>query len=214
MKQYDAYLFDWDGTLARTLPVWLTAIQDGYAQYGITATVEEIGSRLGDWQATVEPLPVAVRDRFREQAEATANAQLAKPPLYKDALELLQALKAANKKLALITTTKREAIDMVLSHHELVPLFDIVITGDEVAQHKPSPEGIFAALNHLGIEKDRAVMLGDSDKDLGAAKNASVDSVLFYPESHKIIHSKTHLESFGPVKVVTAWSELMRGAKA
>lgn len=208
MKTYDAYLFDWDGTLAQTLPIWVATIQEGYARYGVTATAEEIGPLLGDWHATSQPIPSAERTHFREWAESTANAQLAKPPLYEDALALLQTLKAANKKLALITTTKREAIDVVLSHHELIPIFDLVITGDEVSAHKPDPEGILFALKTFGIEKTRAVMLGDSDKDLGAAQNAGIDSILFYPESHKLVHDRTFLESFNPIRTVANWSEL------
>jgi len=208
MKTYDAYLFDWDGTLAQTLPIWVAAIQEGYAWYGIEATAEEIGPLLGDWQATSQPIPSAERTHFREWTESMANAQLSKPPLYEDAIPLLRALKTANKKLALITTTKREAIDIVLSHHELVLLFDLVITGDEVSAHKPSPEGILFALKSFGIEKTRAVMLGDSDKDLGAAQNAGIDSILFYPESHKLVHDRAFLESFNPTLTIANWSEL------
>lgn len=214
MKQYDAYLFDWDGTLANTLSVWMTAIQRHYKQFDIHMTALEIGPLLGDWAATCQPVPAQDRAAFRAVVEEEAGKNLHRLPLYPGVVELLQNLKTQHKKLVLITTTKREVIDMVLAHHELIDYFDLIITGDEVQAHKPDPEGILFTLKRLGVAKDRAVMIGDSDKDLNAASNAGIDSILFYPKEHEAIHNLTHLQSFRPVATIRTWGELTVGIPA
>ena len=74
--------------------------------------------------------------------------------------------------------------------------------------HKPDPEGILSALEHLGVAKEKAVMLGDTDKDLGAAKNAGIDSILFYPKIHQQFYERQEFEAFEPAFVLESWNEL------
>lgn len=205
MKTYDAYLFDCDGTVVHTLDIWIDACQQVLTNHGVDVSRLEIGKRLGKWELMLAGVPEEEFDAAVQEVSAIAFPQVAKAPLYPGIEELLLHLKEEHKKLALITATDREVIDLVLAHHNLVELFDLVITADDITEHKPDPEGILFALKTFGVAKDRAVMLGDSDKDLGAAQNAGIDSILFYPESHESVHDKTYLESFGPVQTIHAW---------
>lgn len=179
MKNYDAYLFDWDGTLSNSLDIWLNALQQTLAKHGVHIGRQETATRLGVWELMLEGVPEAEFEAAKEEVTAIAHPQMITVPLYPDVALMLQTLKGRNKKIALITASGREVIDLVLAHHELVNYFDIIITGSDVQQHKPDPEGIKVVLEHFGIDKSKAVMLGDSDKDLGAAQNAGIDSILF-----------------------------------
>ena len=204
---YDAFLFDCDGTLLHTLDIWIDACDTVLKNHGVHVSRQEIGARLGQWELMLEGIPEDKFAQAQQEVAAIAHPQAATAPLYPGVEALLARLKAQHKKLALITASDREVIDLVLAHHNLVSYFDLVITGSDITVHKPDPEGILFALRTFGIPNERAVMIGDSDKDLGAAKNADVDSVLFYPESHKIIHQKTFLESFGPKYVIADWAD-------
>lgn len=208
MKTYDAYLFDCDGTVVHTLDIWIDACHQVLADHGVDVPRSEIGKRLGKWELMLAGIPAEEFDAAVKEVGAIAFPQVAKAPLYSGIEALLSRLKREHKKLALITATDREVIDLVLAHHNLVDLFDLVITADDITEHKPDPEGILFALKTFGVEKTRAVMLGDSDKDLGAAQNAGIDSILFYPESHKLVHDRVFLESFNPTLTVAKWSEL------
>lgn len=208
MDKYDAYLFDWDGTLSHTLDIWMGATHDVLAQYGVVLSREEIGARLGVWDTMLAGVPADKREDAKAKIVAIAHPQMTQAPLYPGVESMLQALKDQNKKLALITASAREIIDIVLAHHNLLDMFNLVITSDDVKTNKPDPEGILFVLDSFGTDKDRAVMLGDSDKDLGAAQNAGIDSILFYPESHQLVHERRFLESFKPVRTITAWSDL------
>lgn len=210
MKDYDAYLFDWDGTLGCTIEVWLDVLEEVITDMGGTPDRPYLARTFGDWRS---PLKCGVDEsRFDEMQKAVVVAGLKRMPdvdLYPHAAEYLYALKKRNKKLALITSSVRETMDILMHKHQLSELFDIIITAHDVKAHKPDPEGLLTALEKLKVSKEKAVMLGDSDKDLGAAMNAGVDSVLFYPPSHEPIYDLTYLKSFKPVYVAGSWKELL-----
>jgi pyrophosphatase PpaX len=215
MKQYEAYLFDWDGTLAKTFEIWFKALRVAYEAYGLELTDKEIAAGFGDYSYCIKlGIPAEEKDNFNTIVlDVAHNSGLLTPPLYDGVVAMLERLKAQHKKLALITTSERQVIDIVLSHHELVDLFDLIISGDDVKAHKPDPEGIACALRKFGVQSTQAVMIGDSDKDLGAAQNANVDSMLFYPVSHEIFYDRAYLETFKPVAVIRDWSELGSDSK-
>lgn len=73
---------------------------------------------------------------------------------------------------------------------DIAPYISGLVISEEVGKAKPDPAMIFEALRLAGVEKEQAVLLGDSvTADIGAANNAGVDSILFTggkpaPESH------------------------------
>lgn len=209
-KEYHAYLFDWDGTLASTFEIWFKALHKAFAAYGLEVSDREIARGFGNYSHCIEVgVPPEEKSNFNKIVlEAAETDGVLSPPLYEDVLEMLTSLKDQHKKLALITPSTREVIDIVLAHHELIDIFDLVISLNDVKAHKPDPEGILFALEKFGVTPAETVMIGDSDKDLGAAKNAGVDSILFYPESHELVYDRAHLESFDPVATIREWKAL------
>jgi len=213
MKDYDAYLFDWDGTIARSLTVWLSLVTEILKSYGIEANdktiVRTVFGRAA--QGLVElGVPESDLDTIFRNLDAKASQQLPIAPLYPDVQELFGVLLSQGKKLAVITATVRPVMKVVLKNHGLQDLFDVTVTGDEVQAHKPDPEGVLYALDRLGIPKERAVMCGDSEKDIGAAHNAGIDSVLFYPPEHEAFHTLQELTGYKPTYVIHSWQELTR----
>ncbi|GIV45300.1 MAG: hypothetical protein KatS3mg036_0118 [Ignavibacterium sp.] len=51
----------------------------------------------------------------------------------------------------------------------------MIVTGDDVINHKPSPEGIFKFLETYNLNKNEVLMVGDSLADIVAAKEAGID---------------------------------------
>ncbi len=211
MKDYDAYLFDWDGTLGQTLDNWLRILRGQANAYSLQVTDAQITAEFGNWDWALKyGLDSALRDKFVDEVREAAKAQNPLVAMYDDALRALQLLKARGKKLALVSSTPAHVIDIALNHHQLAELFDVIIAGDRVTNHKPHPESIDLALQLLGgIKKSHALMLGDSDKDLLAANNAGIDSLLFYPSLHQLFYDRKYLESLGPRYTITAWQEFI-----
>ncbi len=50
-----------------------------------------------------------------------------------------------------------------------------MITGDEVKEHKPSPEGIELFINKFNLPKEKVLMIGDAPSDIKAARAAGVE---------------------------------------
>lgn len=129
--------------------------------------------------------------------------------LFDHATTLLQHLKSEGKQVALITTSLRPLLDLVMCNHGVEELFDLIVTSEDVKTHKPDPEGINYAIAHLGATKSKTIMLGDSGFDLQAAKNAGIDSLLFYPEPHEIMYDLAELKVHEPKYVIRTWQELL-----
>jgi pyrophosphatase PpaX len=210
VKKYDYFLLDWDGNLARTLDIWLEACRIPLEKRGLHLTDEEIAASFGAVFEYLTAWGVTDIEQAIDEMDALAKQKLPDVALYPDALEVLEKLHANGKKIALITTSIHENIEHLLEKHYIAQFFDVVIAGDDVKHHKPHPEPLEKALEKLGGTKERAVMIGDSDKDLGAAKNASIDSILFYPEEHTKFYSLEKLETLSPTYVICDFRDVLK----
>jgi len=92
--------------------------------------------------------------------------------------KVLQTLRARGYKLALLTNSARQGVAERLTALELAAHFDLVVTRDEGAALKPSPEGIHFVLQRLpGVEA--AYMIGDAYIDGRAAESAGIRFIGF-----------------------------------
>lgn len=206
MDRYDYFLFDWDGCLAKTLEAWLGAYRIAFTQYGLSPTDLEIAYHLGDWEIG-KHFDIADYVKFNEIAVKIAIEKLKSVELYDGATELLNNL-MKSKKLALVSSGSREIIENGLRHNDIEAIFDFIITGEDVTNHKPHPESLELALNAIGGIKEKTIMIGDSNKDIGAAANFGIDSVLVYPESHKLFYDLQDLQKLKPTYTISKFSDL------
>ncbi|MCA9332418.1 HAD family hydrolase [Candidatus Saccharibacteria bacterium] len=207
MKKY--ILLDWDGNLARTLDIWLDACHIAINNQGIQKTDEEIAASFGQFTKYLTEWGISDVNAAIEDADKVAKKQLPEVELYPDAAAVLETLKEQGKKLALITTSPHENIQHLLEKHGLGSMFDVIVAGDDVENHKPHPEPLDTAIEQLGGNKEDSIMIGDSDKDLGASENAGVDSILFYPPEHERFYSLESLKSHNPTYVVSDFKDVI-----
>lgn len=164
-----AVLWDMDGTLVDSEPVWARVQIDLLTSLGATWTVEDsmrlVGSDLADavqvWMGALPDGVVSAEEladrMFGEVVRSLKDDVVLRP----GALELLQALKAAGVPCALVSASYRVMIDAVLSH--LGPeLFDVVVAGDEVRNGKPHPEPYLTAAQELDVDPADCVVIEDS----------------------------------------------------
>ena len=90
---------------------------------------------------------------------------------------LLLELKRKGAKTGVITTTGREMTGHIMRTTNLDYLMDVVVTRDDVASLKPSPEPVLRALKLLNLKKDECIMVGDHPNDMMAAKRAGIRAV-------------------------------------
>lgn len=175
-----AVFFDFDGTVADTLPLSFRAFQEVFHRYdGRNVTKEEIIAMFGPSEEGIlsqnltrpESVPEAIRDYYEIYREGHESKECSPNP---EIIELLQDLQKQGLHLAIITGKGRKSYDISAQRLGLSSYFDVVITGDDVRKPKPHPEGIERAMELLGVNAEETVFLGDSSADIQAGKEAGL----------------------------------------
>ena len=164
-----AVLWDMDGTLVDSEPVWATAQIELLTGLGATWTVEDcmglVGSDLRDavkvWMARL-PDGAIEADELAERMFGEVVRSLKESVVFRPgALELLLALHQAGIPCALVSASYRVMIDAVLSH--MPPeVFDVIVAGDEVVNGKPHPEPYLTAMRELDVDPAGCIVVEDS----------------------------------------------------
>jgi phosphoglycolate phosphatase/AHBA synthesis associated protein len=170
-----AVLFDMDGVLVRSEEVWFRVLeQAGVELSGRAITREEFFPTFGQGTTAdvaffglgctpAELDAFYVREFTRHLGHVWVNP---------DAVPLLEALRARDVKLALVTNTVGPLAKAVLEHAKLDAYFPVRATADKVAHAKPAPDLVQWACAQLGVAPGEAWMVGDSKFDRGAAQSA------------------------------------------
>ena len=184
MNKYRLLLFDLDGTLANTYEM---VVQSFYALYKIykprvVRSREELYYFSGPQirETLKKEFPDYDLEEMRE-AFARISKSLYAPYVteYPDEIETLKALKEAGYLLGVVTNKGKPLTKYNLELCHLDDIFDVVITADDVAAAKPDPQGIFKAMEVLGIKDKKDVLyIGDNDIDYYSGTNAGVDTLL------------------------------------
>ncbi|MDR6552661.1 NUDIX hydrolase N-terminal domain-containing protein [Paenibacillus qinlingensis] len=174
-----AVLFDFDGTLADTLPLSFYAFKHVFKKYDDRdVSTDELIAMFGPTEDDIiagnlrnkETVQAAIADYYHMYE----NHHAEEVPMSNEMYQLLTYLKTIEVKMGIITGKSRKAYQISSESLKLSNFFDIVITGDDVEQPKPHPEGIITALDFLGVTRDEAVFVGDSNADIKAGKAAGL----------------------------------------
>lgn len=94
--------------------------------------------------------------------------------LYPGVRPFLQQLQSAAVPLVLTTNKPVQFARPIIEHLGIAQFFETVYGGECVAQKKPAPDMLLAALQDAGVAPAQALMVGDSAADIGAARAAQV----------------------------------------
>ena len=211
MSKFRCYFFDWDGCLAHTLPFWLSGYRDALARRGLHPSDQVIVRELfSDWSG---PARFGVKDPgpFVEEMAAYLAQQAGQVELNPHIVEVLERLKALGRSTALLTACRRDIVLPTLARHGVSPLLDLVLGLEDVSRPKPDPEVVHKALRRFGAEAEEALFIGDSDKDILAARAAGVDMALYLPERNRRFYDAELVRSWNPGRVIRDFRELLPG---
>ena len=88
--------------------------------------------------------------------------------------EMLDLLKSKGLLLAIFTGKGKRSTLVSLDMLGIKNYFDIIITGNDVDNHKPSGDGIRKVMARLGLDPDQVLMVGDAVADVKAARETGV----------------------------------------
>ncbi|SDJ10353.1 NUDIX hydrolase N-terminal domain-containing protein [Salimicrobium halophilum] len=175
-------LFDFDGTLADTLPLCIHAFQPVFKTYeGKNYSEEDIVAMFGPSEREI--IRENVGNRNKEAAidhyyDIYDREHEDFVPKNREVIEMLHYLKNSGMNLGIITGKARRSLDLSLEKLNMNDIFDVTIAGDEVEEPKPFPESVEKALDFLGASTEETLFLGDSGADIGAGKAAGVSTAL------------------------------------
>jgi phosphoglycolate phosphatase len=163
----DAVVYDLDGTLVELDVDWDAVTADVLAVYrdaGVDPPSESLWD-LVDRAAACgvgDAVETAVADHERAGARRSTRLRLA------------DALAGDDRPTAVCSLNCEAACRIALESHGLTDRVAAVVGRDSVAEQKPDPGALRAALDRLGVAPDRAVFVGDSESDAVAAERAGV----------------------------------------
>lgn len=186
-----ALIFDLDGLLADTERLHCKAYQDSLSQWGFYVSEDDYsehwirrGGSIGEFidsrgcKIDPEVIRVTKAKRYNELVKAEAKPM-------PGALALLDRLK--EKKLALATSSYREAAYAVIRALNIETYFSCIATRGDVVRIKPYPDLFLFAARVLGEAPRNCLVFEDSEKGIAAAHAAGMASIAV-PNVHTLDH--------------------------
>jgi HAD superfamily hydrolase (TIGR01509 family) len=99
-------------------------------------------------------------------------------------IEILSHLKSNGRPLGVFTGKGRRAALITLKKIDAEKYFDLIVTGDDVENHKPHAEGILKFVNQFNLKNEKVLMIGDSVGDVKASRDAGVKIASVLWDSH------------------------------
>lgn len=180
----EALIFDFDGVLADTEPLYWKAWARLLAAHGIDFSWEEycrVGRGVKDEvmlqsiaQLAANPSLLAnVRPDSAARREMVDTFWRNNPPISEATIQLLQGLKGY--RLGLVTSSSRGDVEPLLESAGIDHCFSAAVFGEDTSQHKPHPAPYILIQDKLGIRG--GVVFEDSDAGLQSATQAGLETL-------------------------------------
>lgn len=209
--RFPVVLFDFDGTLVDSVRLIIESYHHTMRVHGLEPRpdafwIEGLGTPLRvqfrqftDDDRAVERLIATYRDWNLSHHDAMIRP-------YPGAIDAVKALKAGGARLGIVTSKNLHALTMGLDRCGFAGLFDTLVTSDDLAESKPSPAPVLAALSRLGAQPGDALLVGDSPHDIasGRAAGTTTAACLWGP------FSRAQLEAEHPDHWLAGFEDLHR----
>ncbi len=181
-----AVIFDMDGLMFDTEPVWYRSWEPVLTKHGLIMTEELFRDCLGtSFEGAIEVMrrhfgdEVDVRGIYEERWELARKMLLSECVPEKPGLrELLAFLDEREMPLAVASSSSREMVESHLQKHGMEDRFDVIVSGAEVERSKPAPDIFLKAASELGVEPADALVLEDAPNGIRAAAAGGFRSVM------------------------------------
>jgi HAD superfamily hydrolase (TIGR01509 family) len=185
LGRFRAVIFDMDGVLADSEPLYLEGINQVLEAYGVELTPAENEETIGTtvevtWSKVIErfSLPPEAYEECVRRYDHTMETLLRQPqePL-PGVRPLLTELRRRGIPYALASSAWPNWIASLLEATSLVGSFDVIVSRTMVEHGKPAPDIFLYAAERLGVAPERCIVLEDTPTGIAAAKAAGMYAV-------------------------------------
>jgi HAD superfamily hydrolase (TIGR01509 family) len=177
----EAVLFDMDGVIVDSEPLWskaeeqlLTRRNLRYSPQLKTVMMGLDSSEAVGFLIKHYDLKESVSDVVTERNQLIADLfrQFLRPIPH--ALQLVGSVQAAEIKTGLVSSSPKKLVNLALSRLNIAELFDLILSGDQVARGKPAPDIYLTAARELGVSHENCLVIEDAPHGVAAAKAAGM----------------------------------------
>ncbi len=183
-------LFDFDGVIADTEPLYQESDRRALVALGYEPTPEELRSFIGHPTERLAPKILAAHGIDATPEQVLANRNVTRDIYGNPALkpnpglaELWQRLRETGAKVAVVSTSHCADIVLALDLFGLLGLVDVIVGREHVEKTKPDPDPYLRALAFLApgdaTAASRAVIFEDSPAGIASAKAAGAHVVAY-----------------------------------
>lgn len=180
LKNINTVLFDVDGTLLNTTEFIFRSFEYTFKKMGAPLKSRiEIATLIGKpleecYQHLAPSLPTETLCKIHKAFQLD-NLHLVTP--FTNTKKTLRKLKKNYIKIGAITTRSKQTSIKTLIISEIYQFLDTVISQEDVIYCKPHPEPLLKTLKILKADKKNSVMVGDTESDILAGKNAGISTI-------------------------------------
>lgn len=186
MENIEGILFDIDGTLIDSNDAHTKAWSEAFAESNIQIDYNSIRNKIGMGGDHLIPalINVSKESQLGKKIDERKGEIFRKKYLpflkpFPGAKELLQSLKAKGFKLIVASSSSAKDLVELLKIDGLINYFDNLNLAAFDTQTKPDPDILLNALSKGALNKDKALMIGDTPYDIEAAKHAGIEIIAF-----------------------------------
>lgn len=191
-------IFDWDGTLVRSLDLWIDGYLAAFARRDLTYSPDDIVAEFfHEHHLVAGRHPHLDFPAIADEARAHVRAKASRVALYDGAVETLAGLAAQGITLALVSSSPGRVLEIGLGAHGLGGRFASVLAGDDGFGHKPDALPFVETLRRLGAQAGTTLVVGDSHVDILAGQAAGCRTCLFAPAENRLFHDHARLRRMG-----------------
>ena len=178
-----AAIFDLDGVIVNTVPLHFKAWQRMFAEYGKEFDFEDYKEKV-DGILRIDGARAILTDIDEAELKKAADKKQVyfleylnseEISVYNDTVDLVKTLKKEKIKRSAISSSKNCL--PILKKVNLVELFDVILTGNDVTKGKPDPQVFFMAAEKMSVEPGSCVVFEDAVLGVEAGKRAGMKCV-------------------------------------
>lgn len=198
LNDFEAVIFDMDGVLVDSEPLWKIAMQEVFDSLGSKLTKTDFQKTVGmridqviqywnDVEKWNKPSYI-IENQIINKMILLINDDGVLLPGVQETLTFIKE----KKKLGLASSSPKKLIDAVLQKTGIVSFFDGVFSAEHETHGKPHPAVYLTAAHTIGIKPSACLVIEDSLTGVIAGKAANM-TVLCIPEKTHIVNPKLSL---------------------
>jgi len=191
MASIRAVLFDLDGVLIDSEPIWERIRRDFAERLGGTWTDEiqqrMMGARTSEWSTALSELvggEVSPESAAEQVVAALAEAYRREPPVIPGAADAVRAL-AREFRLGLVSGSPAVLIRLVLHELDLAACFEAAMSGNDVQRGKPHPDPYLELARRMAVAPKLCAAVEDSGNGITSAATAGAHVIAIPRGDHR-----------------------------